>query len=88
MISREKLSNCFRVKTRENASVMDFLALDNFDFTRKIVKKKNWVKTRENAVVLDFLAVDNFDFTRKIVKIFFEYCAFVGFVRKKKPCFG
>ena len=28
------------VKTRENATVLDFLAVVNFDFTRKIVKKK------------------------------------------------
>ena len=48
--------------------VLDFLAVDNFDFTRKIVKKKFGRKTRENVVVLDFLAVDNFNFTRKIVK--------------------
>ena len=47
---------------------LDFLAVDNFDFTRKIVKKNFGWKTRENVVVLDFLAVDNFDFTRKIVK--------------------
>ena len=26
-------------KTRENVVVFDFLAVDNFDFTRKIVKK-------------------------------------------------
>ena len=26
-------------KTRENVVVLDFLAVDNFDFTRKIVKK-------------------------------------------------
>ena len=57
MISREKLSNCFRVKTRENASVMDFLALDNFDFTRKIVKKI-WVKNSSKCwsfVKIEFL---------------------------------
>ena len=51
--------------------VLDFLAVENFDFTRKIVKKNFWWKTRENVVVLDFLAVDNFDFTRKIVKKIF-----------------
>ena len=28
------------MKIRENAAVWDFLAVDNFDFTRKIVKKK------------------------------------------------
>ena len=38
LISQEKLSNCFGVKTRENAEVFDFLAVDNFDFTRKIAK--------------------------------------------------
>ena len=27
----------FRVKTRENAAVLNFLPVDNFDFTRKIV---------------------------------------------------
>ena len=47
--------------------VLDFLAVDNFDFTRKIVKLF-LVKTRENAAVLNFLAVDNFDFTRKVAK--------------------
>ena len=29
----------FGGKTRENVVVLDFLAIDNFDFTRKIVKK-------------------------------------------------
>ena len=33
-----KLSIFFWVKTRENVVVFDFLAVDNFDFTRKIVK--------------------------------------------------
>jgi len=27
------------LKTRQNAAVLDFLAVDNFDFTRKIVNK-------------------------------------------------
>ena len=27
------------MKTRENVMALDFLAVDNFDFTRKIVKK-------------------------------------------------
>ena len=34
-----KIVELFWVKTRENAAVWDFLAVDNFDFTRKIVKK-------------------------------------------------
>ena len=58
----------FWVKTRENASALDSLAVDNFDFTRKIVKKKMGCKTRENVGDLHFLVVDNIDFTRKIVK--------------------
>ena len=43
--------------------VLDFFAVDNFDFTRKIVKNIFGWKTRENVEVLDFLAVNNFDFT-------------------------
>ena len=35
----EKIVDFFRWKTRENVVVLDFLAVDNFDFTRKIVKK-------------------------------------------------
>ena len=42
------------VRTRENVVVLDFLAVDNFDFTRKIVKKE-LVKTRENVGVLSKL---------------------------------
>ena len=34
-----KLSILLGWKTRENVVVLDFLAVDNFDFTRKIVKK-------------------------------------------------
>ena len=35
----------------ENVVVLDFLAVDSFDFTRKIVKKKIGGKTRENVGV-------------------------------------
>ena len=35
----EKIVNFSGWKTRENVAVLDFLAVDNFDFTRKIVKK-------------------------------------------------
>jgi len=38
-------------KTRENAVVLDFLAIDNFDFTRKIVKKKNRFTYLEQTLV-------------------------------------
>ena len=37
--SLRKLSIFFGWKTRENVVVLDFLAVDNFDFTRKILKK-------------------------------------------------
>ena len=33
-----KIVELFWVKTHENAAVWDFSAVDNFDFTRKIVK--------------------------------------------------
>ena len=56
----------FLVKTRENAAVLDFLIVDNFDFTRKIVKKKLGWKTHENVGDLHFLVDDNFDFPRKL----------------------
>ena len=36
----EKIVNLFGWKTREIVVVLDFLAVDNFDFTRKIVKTK------------------------------------------------
>ena len=43
-------------KTRENVVVLDFLAVDNFDFTRKIVKKiSNEIHTCENVGVLSKL---------------------------------
>ena len=35
----EKIVNFFGQKIHENVVVLDFLAVDNFDFTRKIVKK-------------------------------------------------
>ena len=34
----EKIVDFFEWKTRENVVVLDFLAVDNFDFTRKIIK--------------------------------------------------
>ena len=35
----EKIVDFLGWKNRENVVVLDFLAVDNFDFTRKIVKK-------------------------------------------------
>ena len=51
----EKVVNFLGWKTRENVVVLDFWAVDNFDFTRKIVKKKFGWKTRENVGVLSKL---------------------------------
>ena len=42
------------MKTRENASVLGFLAVDNFDFTRKIVKKNLGEKLVKMLWVLAF----------------------------------
>jgi len=39
LISPKKLSIFFGRKIREKAVVLDFLAVDNFDFPRKNVKK-------------------------------------------------
>ena len=54
-----------RWKTRENVVVLDFWAIDNFDFTRKIVKKNLGWKTRENVVIMNFWTKNGF----------FEQCA-------------
>ena len=50
-----KLSIFLGGKTRENVVVLDFFAVDNFDFTRKIAKKNLGGKTRENVGVLSKL---------------------------------
>ena len=44
-----KLSIFLGGKTRENVVVLDFFAVDNFDFSRKNVKKNLGGKTRENV---------------------------------------
>ena len=43
----EKIVDFFGWKTPENVVALDFLAVDNFDFTRKIVKKILGEKTCE-----------------------------------------
>ena len=48
----EKIVDFFGWKTRENVVVLDFLAVDNFDYTKKIIKKNYRWKTRENVGVL------------------------------------
>ena len=54
LISRKNF-RFFGWKTRETVVVLGFLAVDNFDFTRKIVKKKFGWKTRQNVGVLSKL---------------------------------
>ena len=49
LISRE---NCRFFETRENVVILEFLDVEDFDFTRNIVKKKIGWKTRENVWVL------------------------------------
>ena len=56
----------FGWKTRENVLVLDFLAVDNFDFTRKIVKK-NWMEKLWN-----WIFGQKFDFSNSVL----AYCPF------------
>ena len=58
-----KLSIFSGWKTRENVVVLDCLALDNFDFTRKIVKK-NWMKNSWN-----WIFGQKFDFSNSVPMI-------------------
>ena len=46
--------------------VLDFLAVDNFDFTRKIGNKNLDEKLVKMLWVWIFLVVDNFDFPKKL----------------------
>ena len=57
LISRESCRFFFGRKTRENVVVLDFLAIDNFDFTRKIVKK---IWGEKLVKMLGFLSKFNF----------------------------
>ena len=54
LTSRENCRFFWGWKIRENVVVLDFLAVDNFDFTRKIVKKKFGWKTRGVLSKLNF----------------------------------
>ena len=69
LISRENCRFLFGWKTRKNVVVWDFLAADNFDFTRKIVQKFEW-KNRQNVGVLSKL---NF-----WTKIWLVWCTYQG----------
>ena len=59
----EKIVDFFGWKTRENVVVLDFLALDNFDFTRKIVKKNLGEKlVKMNGFCQNLIFGQKFDF--------------------------
>ena len=65
----EKIVDIIGWKTRENGEVLDFLAVDNFDFTRKIVKKI-WVKNSWKwwgFVEIEFFG-QKFDFSNSVKK--------------------
>ena len=56
------------MKTRENAAVLHFSVVDNFDFTRKIVKKilgEKFVKMWVFFVKIEFLD-KKFDFSNSV----------------------
>ena len=55
-LNKKFSDNTNKIKLVKMLRFFYFLAVDNIDFTRKIVKK-NWVKTRENV---DFLSKLNF----------------------------
>ena len=70
LLPREKLSSCFGWKTRENAAVLDFVAVDTWQrwFHEKNCQKNFGWKTCENVGDLHFLLVDKFNFPKKIAK--------------------
>ena len=59
-------------KIRQNTTVLLFLTVDNFNFTRKLCKNKLVSKNRQNITVLRSFTVDIINFTRKIVEFFLE----------------
>ena len=62
-----KLSNFFGWKTRENVVVLDFLAVDNFDFTRKIVKNIFCEKLVKMLVICqNWIFGQKFDFSNSV----------------------
>ena len=62
----------FGWKTRENVVVLDFLAVDNFDFTRKIIKKILGEKlVKMLGFCQSWIFGQEFDFLRVLQNIFF-----------------
>ena len=57
-------------KTRENVGVLDFLAVDNFDFTRKIVKKNLGEKlVKMLGFCQNWIFGQKFDFSNSVWKM-------------------
>ena len=74
-------------KTRENVVGSDFLAVDNFDFTRKIVKKKFGVKNSWKCwgfVKIEFL--DNYLTFRIVCQCEFILFKSINFRAKSLLC--
>ena len=62
-----KLSIFLGWKTRENVVILDFLAVDNFDFTRKIVKKKiGWKFVKMLGFCQYWIFGQKFDFLNSV----------------------
>ena len=65
---RKKIVDFFGWKTRENVVVLDFLAVDNFDFTKKVKKKSKTFRIvytfakfefRSFSIINDFILLNS-----------------------------
>ena len=75
LISRENCRFFWGWKTRENVVVLDFLAVDNFDFTRKIVKKNFGEKlVKMLGFCQNWIFGQKFDFSNSVLGSVFSYC--------------
>ena len=64
----EKIVDFLGWKTRENVVVLHFLAVDNFDFTRKIVKKNSGEKlVKMLGFCPNWIFGQKFDFSNSVV---------------------
>ena len=67
LISRENCRYFFGWKTREDVVVLDFLAVDNFDFPRKIVKKFGEKLVKMLGFCQNWIFGQKFDFSNSVV---------------------
>ena len=64
----QKIVDLFGWKTRENVVVLDLLAVDNFDFTRKIVKHFFGEKlVKMLGVCQNWIFEQKFDFSNSVL---------------------